>query len=86
MTHPPNVVRHVRKPDQRVRPLLPIGDTQPTRVGPAKLCPSCRSVLDGGPVRFRCGLCRRAVMAADIDNEYRPPAIGDPSREMRAAA
>ena len=35
-------------------------------------CPRCRTVLDGGPVVYRCGSCQRAVWAADLDVEYHP--------------
>lgn len=42
----------------------------PVRAGAAKVCPSCQSPLDGGPVRFRCEPCGRSVMAADLDTEY----------------
>lgn len=44
------------------------------RAGAVKRCPSCRTPLDGGPVRFRCEACARSVMAADLDTEYHPTA------------
>ncbi|SFP66736.1 hypothetical protein SAMN04489713_11666 [Actinomadura madurae] len=40
--------------------------------GPVKRCPSCRTPLDGGPVRFRCHPCGVPLMAADLNTEYRP--------------
>ena len=40
---------------------------------PARRCPSCGTVLDGGPVLFWCAACRRGVQAADLDVEYRAP-------------
>ncbi|MET9243870.1 hypothetical protein [Nonomuraea sp. NPDC003709] len=40
---------------------------------PAKHCPRCTAQLDGGPVQFYCALCRRAVFAADINNEMHAP-------------
>lgn len=40
--------------------------------GPVKRCPTCRTPLDGGPVRFRCHPCGVPVMAADLDTEYHP--------------
>lgn len=42
-------------------------------VGPLPRCPRCATVLDGGPVAYRCARCGRAVMAADIDTDYHPP-------------
>jgi hypothetical protein len=46
----------------------------PTSPWPARLCPHCGTVVDGGPVVFWCAHCRRGVQAADLDVEYRPPA------------
>ncbi|CNE52387.1 Uncharacterised protein [Mycobacterium tuberculosis] len=40
--------------------------------GPVKRCPTCRTPLDCGPVRFRCEACGRSVMAADLDTDYHP--------------
>ncbi|MEQ4726022.1 hypothetical protein [Nonomuraea sp. B19D2] len=40
---------------------------------PAKRCPRCTAQLDSGPVQFCCAPCRRAVFAADIDNEMHAP-------------
>ncbi|MFD0687342.1 hypothetical protein [Actinomadura fibrosa] len=37
--------------------------------GPVRRCPACRSVLDGGPVLFRCPRCEHAVHAADVPAE-----------------
>jgi hypothetical protein len=50
--------------------------------GPVKRCPSCRTPLDGGPIRFRCEPCGRSVMAADLDTEYHPiaGAVLNPTR------
>ncbi|WP_034516181.1 hypothetical protein [Actinomadura rifamycini] len=47
------------------------------RAAPAKHCPSCRTLLDGGPVLFRCPCCQRAVQAADVPSEVpaRRPAV-----------
>ncbi|MFG2002118.1 hypothetical protein ACGFNU_23500 [Spirillospora sp. NPDC048911] len=53
---------------------------RPLRSGPVKRCPSCRTPLDGGPVRFRCHPCGTPVMAADIDTEYHPGALPNPDR------
>jgi len=39
---------------------------------PQSRCPCCGTVLDGGPVLFRCARCARAVHAADLDVDYRP--------------
>ena len=39
---------------------------------PQSRCPCCGTVLDGGPVLFRCAPCARAVHAADLDVDYRP--------------
>lgn len=46
--------------------------TSTRRVALMKRCPSCRTRLDGGPIRYRCWLCGTAVTAADIDREYHP--------------
>lgn len=35
-------------------------------------CPRCTAALDEGPVVFRCGRCKRAVYAADLDTEFVP--------------
>ncbi|GAA2377174.1 hypothetical protein GCM10010404_36620 [Nonomuraea africana] len=35
-------------------------------------CPRCHTALDEGPIMFRCARCRRAVYAADVENEYVP--------------
>ncbi|MEV0197381.1 hypothetical protein [Nonomuraea sp. NPDC050691] len=48
---------------------------RPVASGPVKCCPRCRTVLDGGPVLFHCATCRRAVYAADLDNEF-PVSLG----------
>ncbi|WP_433138985.1 hypothetical protein ACQPZ8_38070 [Actinomadura nitritigenes] len=55
---------------------------RPLHAGPVKRCPSCRTPLDGGPVRFRCEPCGRSVMAADLDTEYQPTAdvVPNPAR------
>ncbi|WP_019632671.1 hypothetical protein [Actinomadura atramentaria] len=51
-----------------LRPRVP-----PGRVGPVKHCPTCRTVLDGGPVLFRCASCNRSVRAADLPCEVALP-------------
>ncbi|MDP4501096.1 hypothetical protein [Nonomuraea turcica] len=33
-------------------------------------CPRCSTPLNEGPVLYRCGNCRRAVPAADLDTEF----------------
>lgn len=43
-----------------------------SRVAAARRCPFCRTPLDGGPVRYRCEPCGKALMAADLDTEYHP--------------
>lgn len=64
--------------------ITPVHGAAPRRMlhaGPVKRCPSCRTPLDGGPVRFRCEACGRSVMAADLDTEYHPAAdwaVGSP--------
>jgi DNA-directed RNA polymerase subunit RPC12/RpoP len=35
-------------------------------------CPRCHHELDEGPIMYRCAHCRRAVYAADVENEYVP--------------
>lgn len=35
-------------------------------------CPQCRTELDEGPIIYRCSQCRRAVYAADLENEFVP--------------
>ena len=35
-------------------------------------CPRCHNELDEGPIMYRCAQCRRAVFAADLENEYVP--------------
>ncbi|MDA0633651.1 hypothetical protein OUY22_09495 [Nonomuraea sp. MCN248] len=35
-------------------------------------CPRCHNELDEGPIMYRCGTCRRAVFAADLENEFVP--------------
>ncbi|MBB4940809.1 DNA-directed RNA polymerase subunit RPC12/RpoP [Streptosporangium album] len=37
-------------------------------------CPRCGTVLDEGPVMYRCARCSRSVYAADLDTEFRSPA------------
>ncbi|MEV0149136.1 MULTISPECIES: hypothetical protein [unclassified Nonomuraea] len=39
---------------------------------PKPNCPHCHTVLDEGPVMYRCAHCRRAVYAAEVQNEYVP--------------
>lgn len=62
----------------RRRPALPVGSV--------KLCPSCRTVLDGGPVRYRCEPCGKSVMAADLDNEFHAGRANAIAANRRAAA
>lgn len=50
------------------------------RAGAVKRCPTCRTPLDGGPVRFRCEPCGRSVMAADLDTEYHPGPVPNLAR------
>lgn len=33
-------------------------------------CPRCHTLLDEGPVLYRCSHCRRAVPAAELDVDY----------------
>ena len=62
-----------------VRP-VPTVPTPSRSPWPARCCPTCRTVLDGGPVRFRCAPCGKAVSAADLDTEtHRPLARIDAS-------
>lgn len=35
-------------------------------------CPQCHNELDEGPIMYRCATCRRAVFAADLENEFVP--------------
>jgi tRNA(Ile2) C34 agmatinyltransferase TiaS len=42
---------------------------------PKPRCPRCRTALDEGPIQFRCARCRRAVYAADLENEYVPRTV-----------
>jgi hypothetical protein len=51
------------------------------RLVPVACCPSCGTVLDGGPVLYHCPACRRGVYAADLDTS-----IHDHGTERRAAA
>ncbi|MFD1938367.1 MULTISPECIES: hypothetical protein [Nonomuraea] len=39
------------------------------------LCPTCHTTLDEGPIMYRCAHCRRAVFAADLENEYVPQLV-----------
>lgn len=41
---------------------------------PRKVCPDCRTELDGGPIRYRCSPCRRGISAADAVTEIAPAA------------
>lgn len=61
-TRPPGVSRGA----------LPTVPRLPLRAGMVKRCPSCRTPLDGGPIRFRCDPCGRPFTAADLDTEYHP--------------
>ena len=38
-------------------------------------CPRCHTVLDEGPVLYRCPRCERGVYAADLNTEYQPRTI-----------
>lgn len=62
-------------PSRTLRPTTPPNEPQTrTTIQPAaKACPTCHTPLDGGPVRFRCPSCRKAVMAADLDHEAHAP-------------
>jgi hypothetical protein len=45
----------------------PPADYLTVPVGPmVKLCPTCRAVLDGGPIWFRCAACGKAVRAVRL--------------------
>jgi DNA-directed RNA polymerase subunit RPC12/RpoP len=33
-------------------------------------CPRCGTMLDDGPILYRCAACRRSVYAADLDTEF----------------
>jgi DNA-directed RNA polymerase subunit RPC12/RpoP len=37
-------------------------------------CPRCGTVLDEGPIMYRCARCKRSVYAADVNTEFRRPA------------
>ncbi|MGP3916433.1 hypothetical protein OHA25_05330 [Nonomuraea sp. NBC_00507] len=41
-------------------------------------CPRCHHELDEGPIMYRCANCRRAVYAADLENEYVPHLHAEP--------
>lgn len=41
-----------------------------TRCGPVKSCPTCRTVLDGGPILFHCRCCEKSVRAADVPADF----------------
>jgi hypothetical protein len=45
---------------------------------PPMVCPSCRTALDGGPVRYRCEPCGQGMAAADAIPE---PAPATPAAE-----
>ncbi|GAT66788.1 hypothetical protein PS9374_02440 [Planomonospora sphaerica] len=34
-------------------------------------CPRCGTVLDEGPIMYRCARCKRSVYAADVNTEFR---------------
>ncbi|SNS13484.1 hypothetical protein SAMN05443665_1001151 [Actinomadura meyerae] len=53
-------------------PVYAAAPHRPLHAGPVRQCPTCRTPLDGGPVRYRCEACGRSVMAADLDTEYHP--------------
>ncbi|MFA1551482.1 hypothetical protein [Actinomadura chokoriensis] len=56
------------------------------QIRPAKLYPTCRTALDGGPVRYRCEPCGKSVMAADLDNEFHAGHANATTANGRAAA
>ncbi|MEO3861169.1 hypothetical protein [Acrocarpospora sp. B8E8] len=35
-----------------------------------RCCPRCHTVLDEGPILYRCARCQCAVYAADLDFDY----------------
>jgi hypothetical protein len=41
---------------------------------PTMVCPTCRTRLDGGPIRYRCEQCRQGVSAADALPQTAPAA------------
>jgi uncharacterized C2H2 Zn-finger protein len=36
-------------------------------------CPRCGTILDDGPVLYRCACCHKSVYAADLDTEFHRP-------------
>ncbi|GAA0594803.1 hypothetical protein [Actinomadura livida] len=66
--------------------VTPLARRPAPRVRPVKLCPTCRTVLDGGPVQYRCEPCGKSVMAADLDNEFHAPNTNATAITGRAAA
>lgn len=50
--------------------VLPLRRRPRGRCGPVKSCPTCRTVLDGGPVLFHCPTCQKSVRAADVSTEF----------------
>lgn len=62
------------------RPGNPLAGAVP-RTRPVPRCPACADELDGGPVAYWCGGCRRRVMAADLDISYHPP-VARPGRAV----
>jgi hypothetical protein len=53
---------------------------------PPMVCPSCRTALDGGPVRYRCEPCGQGVAAADAIPEHAPAAPAGSARVTFAGA
>ncbi|WP_433474177.1 hypothetical protein ACQPZP_36260 [Spirillospora sp. CA-142024] len=83
MKHQFTTVTRTPAPDASVTPLA----RRPAlRVSAARLCPTCRTGLDGGPVRYRCEPCGKSVMAADLDNEFHASHANATTANGRAAA
>jgi hypothetical protein len=83
MKHPLTAVTRTAPP---AASLVRLPRRPASRVGPVKFCPTCHTVLDGGPIRYRCEPCGKSVMAADLDNEFHAPDSNADLANGRAAA